>query len=101
MEENDAQPARSGISAELLKEITAQFATLSSATKLINQHHQESKNNNESNNAYGEWVYNMKDLGYWLHHYTERRKLHCPNCKEDQIFNCDCCGNEFEYHDEL
>jgi len=100
-EKKDARPAPSGISAELLKEIDAQYAIIDSARKLINQQALKSKNEQISNNEIGARVYNMKDLAYWIHHYTKRRRLHCPKCKTDSTFKCETCEEVYEYHDEL
>lgn len=98
---NDAQPAKSGINEELLKEITAQYAILNSATKLINQQVHNTNNDKQSNKSSYGWVYNMKDLAHWIHHYTERRRLHCPHCKAETTFTCQTCNEVYEYHDEL
>lgn len=101
MEKKDAPTANAGISKELLKDIAAQHAIIDSAVRLINQPHLEQKNESQLNKLFGEWVYSMADLEKWSYLYAERRKLICPHCKEPEIFNCDNCGNEFEYHDEL
>jgi primosomal protein N' len=101
MEKNDAPTANAGISKELLRDIVAQHAIIDYAVKLINQHHQELENESQLNKPFGEWVYNMTELDKLSHLYAERKKLTCPHCKEPEIFNCDNCGNEFEYHDEL
>lgn len=101
MEKNDAPAAKSGISKELFKEIDAQYAIIDSAVRLINQLRQDTNNKPESNKNVGEWAYNMKDLAYWIHHYTERRRLICPHCKHPSRVKCKNCGEEYEYHDEL
>lgn len=101
MEKNDAQPVPSGSNEELLKEITAQYAILDSAVKLINQLRQETKKEDSSSKPFGGWVYNMKGLEDWVHHYTERRKLHCPRCNEDREFVCTECLTQYKYHDDL
>lgn len=108
MEEKDAQDAKSGINVEqsLMKEISVQYAIISSATKLINQLRQEKKINNNSNTSSKPsmamwWVYNMDGLEHWIHHYTQRRRLHCPKCKAETTFSCETCNETYEYHDEL
>jgi len=106
MEKKDAPIVKSGIPKELLKDIDAQYAIINSAVELINQLRQEPKNEQPSNKPFGEWVYNMAGLQHWLHHYTERRRLKCPCCKEESSsegvrFVCTECLTEYEYHDEL
>jgi hypothetical protein len=97
MEKNTAVGARSGISEELLKEIAAQNAILSSARSLVSQLLDQQK----QEVGFGPWVYNLEGLQNWVHHYTERRKLNCKTCHRDRIFVCQTCGDEVEYHDEL
>jgi primosomal protein N' len=101
MEKKDAQAANSGIPEELLKDIDAQYAIISSAVKLINQLRQDSRQKTEKDCGFGEWVYNMDFLDKWIHRYTERRKLQCPHCKAEKTFSCTTCNNEAKYHDEL
>ena|SRR5689334_4657577 len=103
MEESDAPDVASGISEELVQEIRAQLAILDSARNLIRQtlQHRELDSNNEKEHVENGWVYNMKGLEDWIHNYTERRKLHCPTCREDKAFSCTTCHNEAKYHDEL
>lgn len=103
LEENDAQPAISGINekTQLQKEIAAQYAIIHSALKLISQQTQEKKSEDLSWKHYGEWAYNMKDLADWVKYYTERRRLHCPRCKADSTFRCEICDEVYEFHDEL
>ena|ERR1051325_9695624 len=101
MEKNTAVGARSGISEELLKEIAAQNAILSSARSLVSQLLDQQKSEQKQEVGFGPWVYNLEGLQNWVHHYTERRKLNCKTCHRDRIFVCQTCGDEVEYHDEL
>jgi hypothetical protein len=84
-----------------LKDIDAQHAILLSAVRLINQLRQHTTQKIEQNESFGPWVYNMNGLQKWIHHYTERRRLHCPKCKADTTFTCQTCNEVYEYHDEL
>src|ERR1051325_1341226 len=101
MEKNTAVGARSGISEELLKEIAAQNAILSSARSLVSQLLDQQKSEQKQEVGFGPWVYNLEGLQNWVHHFTERRKLRCPECKKERVFRCNECGYETEYHDEL
>ncbi len=94
-------PSGSNQKAELLKEIAAQLAMLSSVQKLINQHHPSKQQEPEKNDSIGRWVYNMADLAHWIHHYTARRKLHCKSCDAEKVFVCETCGNKVEYQDDV
>lgn len=105
MEKNDAQPAADGSNlrklSDLELEITAQFAILDSAIRLINQHHPNGMKKTEDVLPRLEWVYNMAGLEKWVHLYTERKRLTCPKCKADTTVKCEICGEVYEYHDEL
>ena len=102
MEKKDVQSAASGSDEKSLRElISAQIAILDSAIKLINQD-QKNIDKNAMNAQEGPgWVYNMKDLADWVKYYTDRRRLHCPNCKADTTFRCETCDEVYEFHDEL
>lgn len=111
MVKRDAQPAPSGFDEsklnDLKTEITAQYAILDSAARLINQLHQTGMPKTDSDLPRPGWVYNMKDLEDWVHFYTERRRLHCPVCKQEADKDtevrlvCTKCLTEYEFHDDL
>ena len=71
MEKSDAPNVKSGISAEVLRDINAQYAVLDSAVKLINRLLQDSERKTEHVLGFGEWVYNMEQLESWLKRYIE------------------------------
>lgn len=101
MEKNDAHDAASGSNEELVRDCVALYAILESAKKLINQPHITFEQLLAKDRETNGWVYNMKGLEEWIHYYTERRKLHCPNCNAEKTFSCTTCKHEFDYHDEL
>jgi hypothetical protein len=101
MEKSDAASAKSGITEEVLREIAAQYATLSFVVNLVNQPHQDINEKSNTNESSGQWVYNMDGLQNWVHHYTKRRRLSCPHCKADTTVKCEICDEVYEYHDEL
>lgn len=102
-EKNIAGDVQSGTNKRILleKEIAAQYAMLNFVQKHINQRRQNVMQEPENNDVGGGWVYNMGDLAHWVHHYTQRRKLHCKSCDAEKVFVCETCGNKAEYQDEL
>lgn len=107
MEKNDVANVKSGISEEVSREIAAQYAMLSYVVKLISQPPLNSNERFGTNESSGQWVYDMDGLQKWVHHYTERKRLTCPCCKQqankdsEVRFVCTQCLTEYEYHDEL
>jgi hypothetical protein len=101
MEKSDAANAKSGISAEVLREIDAQHAILSYVVKLINQPPLNSSERSKHAVDSGQWVYDMDGLQNWVHHFTERKRLTCPKCKAATTVKCEICDEVYEYHDEL
>jgi len=106
MERKDAVNVKSGLSEEVLAELNAHYAVLDSALKVINQLRHNSEKKTQLDGDCGPWVYDMEGLQNWVHHYTERKRLKCPCCKEESSDNgvrfiCTECLTEYQYHDEL
>lgn len=90
----------------LKEEISAQYAILASAIRLTNLLHRAMQQKPENDQKEPGWVYSMKDLADWVKYYTERRRLHCPCCREETSdegvrFVCTECLTEYQFHDEL